>query len=160
MVAYLAEACQVFPERLTLLVAPTASQAGGVQIVARSVETALHKLSEIGFDLARVESGFGVAPLPPVAADDLAAIGRTNDAILYGGEVTLWVRGDDGELETLGPRVPSDSSPDHGQPFRAIFERYERDFYRVDPHLFSPAAVTFVNLDTGARTALVSCFRP
>ena len=148
MVAYLAEACQVFPERLTLLVAPTASQAGGVQIVARSVETALHKLSEIGFDLARVESGFGVAPLPPVAADDLAAIGRTNDAILYGGEVTLWVRGDDGELETLGPRVPSDSSRSWPA-VCAIFERYERDFYRVDPHLFSPAAVTFVNLDTG-----------
>jgi methenyltetrahydromethanopterin cyclohydrolase len=148
-IASIAEACQVFPERLTLLVAPTASQAGGLQIVARSVETALHKLAEIGFDLARVESGFGVAPLPPVAADDLAAIGRTNDAILYGGEVTLWVRGDDTDLDRIGPRVPSDSSPDHGQPFRAIFERYGRDFYGVDPQLFSPAVVTFANLDSG-----------
>jgi methenyltetrahydromethanopterin cyclohydrolase len=149
VVAYLAESCQVSPAHMTLLAAPTASQAGGVQIVARSMETALHKMHEIGFDLARVESGYGIAPLPPVAADDLAAIGRTNDAILYGADVTLWVRSSDAELESLGPRIPSNSSPDYGQPFRAIFDRYDRDFYRVDRNLFSPAVVTLVNLDSG-----------
>ena len=149
VIAYLVESCQVPPERLTLLAAPTASQAGGVQIVARSIETALHKMHEIGLDLRRVESGYGVAPLPPVAGDDLAAIGRTNDAILYGAEVTLWLRGDDAQLAAVGQRIPSDSSSDHGQPFRDIFERYNRDFYRVDRHLFSPAVVTLVNLDSG-----------
>jgi len=145
----LASACRVEPANLTLLVAPTASQAGGLQVVARTIETALHKLHELGFDLRRIESGFGVAPLPPVAESDLAAIGRTNDAILYGGEVTLWVRGDDESLQAIGPKVPSSGSPDHGQPFAAIFERYNRDFYKIDPHLFSPAAVTVMNLDTG-----------
>jgi methenyltetrahydromethanopterin cyclohydrolase len=145
----IATACRVAPEHVTLLGAPTASQAGGLQIVARSIETALHKMHEIGFDLARVASGYGVAPLPPVAADDLAAIGRTNDAILYGGEVTLWVHGPDADIESFGPRIPSNASGDHGQPFRQIFERYNRDFYRVDPHLFSPAVVTLVNLDSG-----------
>ena len=145
----LARDCGVQADRLTLLLAPTASQAGTVQILARSVETALHKLFELGFDLDRIESGYGTAPLPPVAADDLTAIGRTNDAILYGGEVTLWVRGDDASLEQVGPRVPSGGSPDHGQPFATIFQRYDRDFYRIDPHLFSPAVVTLVNLDSG-----------
>lgn len=145
----LARQCGVAPDKLTLLFAPTASQAGTVQIVARSLETALHKLLELGFDLGRVESGWGLAPLPPVAADDLVGIGRTNDAILYGGEVTLLVRGDDASLEALGPRVPSGASPDFGQPFATIFERYHRDFYKIDPHLFSPAMITFVNLDTG-----------
>jgi len=145
----LARQCGVEPDRLTLCVAPTASQAGGVQILARTVETALHKLFELEFDLARIESGWGVAPLPPVAKDDITAIGRTNDAILYGGEVMLWVRGDDESLEAVGPRIPSGGSRDYGQPFATIFERYNRDFYRIDPHLFSPAAVTLVNLDTG-----------
>jgi len=149
VIELIARDCGVQPAAVTLLVAPTASQAGTVQIVARSIETALHKLCELGFDLSRVESGWGVAPLPPVAGDDLAAIGRTNDAILYGGEVTLWVRGDDASLEAIGPRIPSNASPDHGQPFREIFERYDRDFYRVDPQLFSPATVTLANLDTG-----------
>ena len=147
--ADLARQCGVEPAKLTLLVARTASQAGTVQIVARSVETALHKLHELGFDLKRLESGWGVAPLPPPAADDLRGIGRTNDAILYGAEVTLWVRGDDASLEEVGPRVPSSSSPDHGEPFARIFERYDRDFYKIDPQLFSPAVVTLANLDTG-----------
>lgn len=148
-----ASRCGVSPDELTLLFAPTASLAGTVQIVARSVETALHKLLELGFDLRRVESGFGTAPLPPASADDIVAIGRTNDAILYGGEVTLFVRGDDASLEAIGPQVPSGASPDHGQPFAAIFERYHRDFYKIDPHLFSPATVTFSNLDTGRTFA-------
>jgi methenyltetrahydromethanopterin cyclohydrolase len=145
----LAQQCGVAADKLILLVAPTASQAGTLQVVARSIETTLHKLLELGFDLGRVESGWGVAPLPPVAADDLAGIGRTNDAILYGGEVTLWLRGDDASLEAIGPKIPSSASADHGEPFGKIFERYERDFYRIDPHLFSPAVVTLVNLDTG-----------
>ena len=146
---FIATRCGVSPDRVTLLVAPTASQAGGIQIVARSVETTLHKLSELGFDLQQVESGWGVAPLPPIAADDLGAIGRTNDAILYGGEVTLWVRGNDAQLAEIGAKVPSSASRDHGQPFAAIFKRYNRNFYDIDPHLFSPAVVTLVNLDTG-----------
>jgi methenyltetrahydromethanopterin cyclohydrolase len=145
----LAKQCRVSPEKLTLLVAPTASLAGTLQVVARSVETAMHKLFELGFDLSRVESGFGTAPLPPASADDLVAIGRTNDAILYGGDVTLYVRGDDVSLEQIGPKVPSGASSDYGQPFAAIFERYQRDFYKIDPHLFSPARITLSNLDTG-----------
>ena len=145
-----AKACGVEPAELTLLVAPTASQAGTVQVVARSVETALHKMHELGFDLERIDSGYGLAPLPPVAGDDLAGIGRTNDAVLYGGQVTLWIRGgDDASLTQIGPKIPSCASPDHGQPFAAIFERYDRDFYKIDPHLFSPAVVTLANLETG-----------
>jgi methenyltetrahydromethanopterin cyclohydrolase len=133
--------CGVAPKGLTLLIAPTASQAGNVQIVARSVETALHKLHALGMDLARIESGWGTAPLPPVAGDDLTGIGRTNDAILYGGQVTLWVRDDDDALRQIGPKIPSSASPDHGEPFIEIFRRAGGDF--------SPATVTLVNLETG-----------
>ena len=110
----------------------------------------MHKLDELQFDLSRVESGTGIAPLPPPAGDDMTAIGRTNDAILYGGEVTLYVRGDDESLEQIGPKIPSCASPDHGQPFAAIFKKYDRDFYKIDPSLFSPAVVTLANLDTGS----------
>jgi methenyltetrahydromethanopterin cyclohydrolase len=134
---------------LTLLIAPTASIAGTIQVVARSVETALHKLLELGYDLRQVVSAYGHAPLPPIAKDDFAAIGRTNDAILYGGEVTLWVRGKDETLLSVGPKAPSCTSRDHGRPFAEIFAHYDHDFYKIDPHLFSPAVVNFYNLDTG-----------
>jgi methenyltetrahydromethanopterin cyclohydrolase len=135
--------------KLTLLVAPASSQAGNLQVVARSLETALHKLYELKFDLGQIVSGYGTAPLPPVAADFLGAIGRTNDAILYGGQVVLWVKADDKHLSEIGPQVPSSSSRDHGAPFAEIFARYEQDFYRIDPLLFSPAVIVFHNLRTG-----------
>jgi methenyltetrahydromethanopterin cyclohydrolase len=146
---HIAQECHVEPEKLTLLVAPTKSIAGTIQVVARTVETTLHKMHEIGFDLGRVLSGFGVAPLPPIAGNDLAGIGRTNDAVLYGGEVTLWLTGDDDSLNEVGPQIPSSASPDHGHPFAEIFERYDRDFYKIDPMLFSPAVVSLNNVDTG-----------
>ena len=141
--------CGVEPSALMLLVAPTRSIAGTLQVVARSVETALHKLHELKFDLHRVVSGWGSAPLPPPAKDDMAAIGRTNDAILYGGHAVLYVRGDDESLREIGARTPSSASKDYGRPFAEIFASYNHDFYQIDPHLFSPAVVTLVNLDTG-----------
>jgi methenyltetrahydromethanopterin cyclohydrolase len=139
----------VEPSRITLAAAATRSLAGAVQVVARSVETALHKLHALGFDLSQVVSGAGEAPLPPPARDDLAALGRTNDAVLYGGRVSLWVRAREGAIEQIGPRVPSSASPAHGQPFGRIFEAAGRDFYKIDPGLFSPALVAFHDFESG-----------
>ena len=147
--AWLAEKLNLPVGKITLLCAPASSLAGSLQVVARSLETALHKLHELKFDLGQVVAGFGVAPLPPIAADELRAIGWTNDAILYGGEVVIWVRADDDQLAEIGPKVPSSSSADHGAPFAEIFERYERQFYKIDPLLFSPAVITLHNLKTG-----------
>src|SRR6185369_13002512 len=80
--AWVARKAGVAPAGLTFVVAPTASLAGGVQIVARSIETGLHKMDTLGFDVKRVVSAMGAAPIPPVARNDLRAIGRTNDCIL------------------------------------------------------------------------------
>ncbi len=148
VVAHLVGKLPTTVEKLTLLVAPTGSIAGTTQVVARSLETALHKLHELGFDVNQVVSGCGVAPLPPVTPHDLQAIGRTNDAILYGGRVTLWVRADDDQLAGIGPKVPASASADYGAPFADIYDR-AGDFYKIDPLLFSPAEVTFVNLTSG-----------
>lgn len=147
----IADKCRVSPDRLTLLTARTASLAGHVQVVARSVETALHKLHTLGFDLRQIVAGFGTAPLPPIAKDDLAGIGRTNDAVLYGSRVTLWCQSDDALLAEFGRQTPSSASHDYGAPFAEIFERAGRDFYKIDGRLFSPAVVTFVNLRSGRQ---------
>ncbi|MFM8706510.1 MAG: methenyltetrahydromethanopterin cyclohydrolase [Planctomycetia bacterium] len=139
-------------DRLVLLVARTASTAGTLQVIARSLETALHKLHDLHFDLRRIRRGTGRAPLAPVPKkDDLLAIGRTNDAILYGGHVVLEVTGDDDSLLEIGPRMVSRASADYGAPFCTLFERAGRDFYALDPALFAPALVDLVNVDTGRR---------
>lgn len=151
VISSIAERTRVTPERLRLAVAPASSLAGTVQVVARSLETALHKLHELKFDLGKVVSGAGFAPLPPVGKDEIQAIGWTNDAILYGGVVDVWVRAEDAELVEIGPKVPSCSSPAHGSPFAELFEQAGRDFYKIDAKLFSPAVVRLMNLNSGRR---------
>jgi methenyltetrahydromethanopterin cyclohydrolase len=134
---------------VTFVVAPTASHAGGVQIVARSVETGLHKMDTLGFDVRRVVSATGTAPVPPVAKNDLRAIGRTNDCVLYGGQARYTIRAEDDELAELAKRLPASASSDYGSPFYDIFKRYDNDFYKIDPMLFSPAEVWLTSATSG-----------
>lgn len=147
---FVARRAGVPPSALTLLMAPTASLAGSVQIAARVVETALHKLHELHFDVRRVVAGFGSCPLPPVAEDDMAAIGRTNDAVLYGGQVHLTVQDDDDDaLRALVQRLPASASPDYGEPFGKVLQEAGFDFYAIDPLLFSPAQIRLTNVRSG-----------
>ena len=146
---WVADKAGLQPAQLTFVVAPTASLAGGVQISARIVETGLHKMETLGFDVRKVVSALGTAPLPPVAKNDLRAIGRTNDCILYGGQARFTIRAGDDELKKLAEQIPASSSRDYGTPFYEIFQRYEGDFYKIDPLLFSPAEVWLTSLETG-----------
>jgi methenyltetrahydromethanopterin cyclohydrolase len=146
---FVAERAGVPPSALTLLMAPTASVAGGVQIAARVVETALHKLHELDFDVRRVVAGFGSCPLPPVARDDTEAIGRTNDAVLYGGQAHLTVDADDDALRELVERLPASASSDYGEPFGKVLKAANFDFYAIDPLLFSPGQIRLTSVGSG-----------
>jgi methenyltetrahydromethanopterin cyclohydrolase len=149
VVEKVAQRCQVNASEVTFLIARTASVCGSVQISARVVETALHKLHELGLDPARVRQGWGCCPIAPVAKSDPAAIGRTNDAVLYGGTVHLWVEGADDEVADLARRLPSSASEAFGTPFGELLEAADWNFYDVDPLLFSPAAVTLTSTESG-----------
>ena len=149
VIAALADAAGVPPQQMTLLVARTASPAGTAQVVARSLETALHKLETLGFDLALVAAGRGRAPLPPIPEDDLTAIGRTNDAVLYGSHVVLEVQADEALLDAVGAAMTSSASAEHGQAFAELFAAAGGDFYAIDPAIFAPAVVDLLNPETG-----------
>jgi len=144
-----AAACGIAPERLTLILTPTESLAGAVQIAARVLEVALHKLHQLHFPLDRVVDGLGSAPLPPPARGFVAAMGRTNDAIIYGGSVHLFLAGPEGEAKALAEKLPSRTSRDYGRPFADIFQAYKGKFYDIDPLLFSPARVSVTALESG-----------
>jgi methenyltetrahydromethanopterin cyclohydrolase len=137
------------PENLTFILTPTTSLAGSVQIVARVLEVALHKAHTLHFPLANIISGSGTAPLPPVCDDFLTMMGRTNDAILFGGFVELQVNCSDEEAEKLAQALPSSASKDYGKTFAEVFKAYNMDFYLIDPMLFSTAKVQISNLKTG-----------
>ena len=141
--------CGISPENLTLILTPTTSLAGSLQVVGRVLEVALHKVHELKFPLERVVDGMGSAPLPPPANNFLAGMGRTNDAIIYGGAVHLFVTGPEGAAEKLANDLPSANSRDYGKPFEETFKAYKGDFYAVDGMLFSPARVIVTAVDSG-----------
>ena len=140
---------KVGAENLTLILTPTTSITGATQIAGRVLEVALHKAHTLHFPLANIVSGSGTAVLPPVSSDFMTAMGRTNDAILFGGTVNLQVSCDDEAAAKLALNLPSSASKDYGKPFAQVFKSYNMDFYQIDPMLFSPAKVTVTNLNTG-----------
>ncbi len=140
---------KVLAENLTIILTPTTSIAGVVQIVGRVLEVALHKAHTLHFPLENIVSGTGLAVLPPVSKDFMTAMGRTNDAILFGGEVSLEVSCLDDEAQALAEKLPSSASKDYGKTFAEVFKFYNMNFYNIDAMLFSPAKVSVRNLKTG-----------
>jgi methenyltetrahydromethanopterin cyclohydrolase len=149
VVTKVANACGLEPSHLTFIHAPTQSLAGSVQVVARVLEVGLHKAHELQFPLERIVDGMGAAPLAPPHPKFVTAMGRTNDAIIYGGRVHLFVTGPAGDARELAERLPSAGSREYGRPFAEIFARYKGDFYAIDPMLFSPAEVIVTAVDSG-----------
>jgi methenyltetrahydromethanopterin cyclohydrolase len=149
LVAKVADDCGVHPGRLTILYAPTRSLAGAVQIVARSLEVAMHKAAELKFPVERIVDGMGTAPLCPPHPDQVVAMGRTNDAIIYASQVQLFVTGRAEDARALAEQLPSEKSRDYGRPFADIFKAVKGDFYAIDPMLFSPAEVIVTAIETG-----------
>tara|TARA_B100001123_G_C15135203_1_gene957075 strand:+ start:27 stop:995 length:969 start_codon:yes stop_codon:yes gene_type:complete len=141
--------CNISEKNLTVILTPTKSLSGCVQVVGRVLEVGMHKVHELGFPLDKIVDGFGSAPLPPPAPDFLIGMGRTNDAILYGGTVHLYVDVPDDEAYELAKRLPSSTSNDYGITFSEIFKKYKYDFYKIDKMLFSPAKVIISSIKTG-----------
>jgi len=141
--------CGLAADKLVIAVTPTHSVAGTVQVVARVVEVALHKTHVLGVDLSEVVEGSGCAPLPPPSPDSVQAMGRTNDAILYGGRVHLTVKSD-AVAKRLAAELPSLNARDYGKPFAEIFKSFNYDFYQIDSALFAPAEAWVSSLESGA----------
>jgi methenyltetrahydromethanopterin cyclohydrolase len=150
VIAKVAGDCGLPTSALTVIYAPTQSLAGATQVVARVLEVALHKAHALKFPLARIVDGMGAAPLSPPHPDFMTAMGRTNDAIIYGGRVHLYVTGPADEARALAQALPSRTSRDYGAPFRDVFKRFNGDFYAIDPMLFSPAQILVTALASGA----------
>jgi methenyltetrahydromethanopterin cyclohydrolase len=149
IVERVARDCRVAPSALTVIYAPTQSLAGSAQVVARVLEVALHKAHELKFPLRWIVDGMGAAPLSPPHPDFVTAMGRTNDAIIYGGRVHLFVTGPAADAKGLAEALPSRASRDFGAPFAEIFKRFKGDFYAIDPMLFSPAEVVVTAIESG-----------
>ena len=144
-----AKDCGINADKLTFILTPTSSLAGVMQIAIRILEVAMHKAHVLNFPMEKIIDGYGVTPVAPPGGDFMTGMGRTNDAILYGGMVQLFVDCSDEEAEDLANKMPSNTSSDYGRPFGEIFKAYEYDFFKIDPMLFSPAKIIITNAKTG-----------
>lgn len=145
----IADQCGIAAGDLTIILTPTSSLSGCVQVVARVLETALHKAHALGFPLEQIVDGAGSAPVCPPSEDFMTAMSRTNDAILFAGQIHLFVEATDPEAEELANKLPSSASDDYGQPFGDVFKNAGYDFYKIDPMLFSPARVAVSVMKSG-----------
>lgn len=149
IVEKIAQACGVAFDKLTIIVTPTSSLAGSVQVVGRVLEVAMHKAHELHFPLENIVDGMGSAPLCPPHPDFVQAMGRTNDAILFAGQVHIFVKGSDEDAEKLAIALPSSTSKDYGKPFAQVFKDAKYDFFKIDGMLFSPASVIVTAVESG-----------
>jgi len=159
IVKQIAEKCKVTPENLFLIVFSTTSLAGATQVSGRIVETGLHKLERLGLDPLIVKHAWGYAPIVPVHPSSDEAMGRTNDAILYGGVTNYTLKYEDEQkLENIVKQAPSSASKmlqeakrlaERNPRFLEIFKEAGFDFYKIDPNIFAPAVVAINNMKTG-----------
>lgn len=142
----IATTCGIEPDDLYVLVAPTRSIVGSVQVPGRIVTATLHRLEGGGYDTRRVLHATSRVPIAPVKKTVLEAMGTTNDCIIYGGSVCLIV----GEEDPVFAHLHSRTSPDYGRPFARVLADAGHDLVKVESTLgFSPAEVTVNVLSTG-----------
>ncbi|MGM0606688.1 MAG: methenyltetrahydromethanopterin cyclohydrolase [Halobacteriota archaeon] len=140
---HVADLAGVDPTGVFLPTHAAGSMVGSVSMAARAAELAVFRLSELGYPPADILSATGSAPVAPVSYDESVAMGRTNDALAYGGEVYLQVRGEFNRFD----EVPSSATEAYGTPFVDIFEAADWDFYEVPESVFAPAQVTIDVVD-------------
>ena len=125
----IARACKVETDSVHVILTPTTSLAGGMQVVSRVLEVALHKAHSLQFPLGNIIDGMASAPVSPPHPNFVKAMGRTNDAILFGGTAHLFVTGSDEDAKALAMGLPSSTSRDYGKPFAEVFKDYGYDFF-------------------------------
>ncbi len=159
VIQLVADKCKVSPKNLYVVMFSTTSLSGATQVSGRVVETGLHKLERLELDPLAVKHAWGYAPIVPVHPSSGEAMGRTNDAILYGGVTNYTVDYDDeARLESIAKQAPSSASKmlqearqlaAKNPKFLDIFKEAGFDFYKIDPNIFAPAIVALTNKRTG-----------
>lgn len=145
----LIDAVGIEPHNIYILVAASGSIACSVQVSARILEQTLHRLHEERFNLDCIVEAHGICVIPPVVKDDLIAMGRLNDVLIYGGQSTFTVDCEDSEIEKVINKITSDKCSAYGTMFKEIYEKNGCDFYKVPMEIYSPAKVVIINQRTG-----------
>lgn len=145
----LIDATGIEAKDLYIILAASGSTVCSVEVAARIIEQTLHRLREEKFNLDNIIEAHGFCVIPPVVKDDLIAMGRLNDVLMYGGQSTFTVDCEDSEIEEVIGKITSDKCSEYGTMFQKIYETHGCDFYQVPMDMYSPAKVVIINQRTG-----------
>ncbi|UPM42518.1 methenyltetrahydromethanopterin cyclohydrolase [Halocatena salina] len=138
--AHVATMCDTEAGQVFLPTASTASIAGSVTMAARAGELATFRAFELGYDPLDILSVSSRAPVAPVAESEERSIARTNDALVYGGQVHLTVESDAGS--ELFSKLVSSAPEEYGTPLETVFDEVDWAFEELPASVFAPAQVT------------------
>ena len=117
--------------------------------VARVLQAALSRAMALGFALGDIAEGAGSVPLPMACAQAQPALCRSWDAIRYGGQVHLVVRGSDAAARGLARQLPSSTSAAFLHPLADALTAVNGNLGQLDPAMLAPAEVWVSNADSG-----------
>ncbi len=146
---HIANECKIKPENLYILASKTASIVGSVQICARMIEASIWRLNYDGFDISKIITASGYAPIAPCISDELIAMDRVNNAMLYGATASYVVECEDSEIEKVLDTLAFSSSKFYGCNFGEMFEEGGRDIFTMDIDAHKVARVEINNYKTG-----------
>lgn len=117
------------------------SEVGIINVLSRVVEMAFFRLDYLGYDTRKILKAEGTVPFNGIKTQE-----EGNDAIIYGGSVSLETRGWDGSLTK---KCVSRASRLYGRRFADVLAKAGGDFMEVDFDYYAPAELKVRDLASG-----------
>lgn len=120
---YIASKCKIPPENLYLVIAPTASIAGSVQVSAHVLEDSLWRLTEyLDYEYSKVKFVTGSSPISPVYPEIWRRPGITpDDMIRNAGRIHFYLYSSEGDdLQKIVDEMIIEKTQAFGKPFYEI----------------------------------------
>ncbi len=148
----IATECKVDPRGVFILLAPTGSLVGSINVVARTLETAIWRLHTLGLDIKKTYSAWGKAPLPPVTKDEYQAMIRTNVYTYYGGTAAFFIEEDDEKIERIIKEIPLSprTTRNYGRSFSELLDEAGGNIFNVTDFVHNVTKIIMHNSKTGS----------
>lgn len=149
---YLAKQCKVSPKNLYLIITPTNSIVGSIQVSARMIEITLWRLFSIfKFSMDKIVAASGSAPISPIYPDVWKRLGITpDDMLMNGSKVVLFIKPEKtDDLQYLVKNMVIESTKAYGKSFYEMLEEANFDFYKIDHSSVAPAQLIIYDLLNG-----------
>lgn len=145
-IEHIAKQCSTDPECVVALVARANSIAGSVVGGTRTVEWAMNRLFQLGYDVREISAASGTCPIAPLRGGEPEFMGASFDSIAYYGMVYLYAQA---RHDKFGDAT-SLSSRSYGKSFNAMLKESQGDFSKVDPTMYAPARIMVNGMQDGS----------